>query len=172
MKETSCALAFCAGVALAWGAVGAETLQPPPPCLSHIYRDTSRATIECVTGSQTLPNPAYTPGAAYYTDRTQACAFDRSTPRLYGVPYLRVALSVYRLYGIPYAQHGQYELDHLIPRCLGGADKVENLWPQPLEEARAKDAVEARICRAVCNAGTMTIDDGQSFFRDLKWAGD
>lgn len=29
---------------------------------------------------------------------------------------------------------------------------------------------EDTICRAVCHDHTMSIEDGQSFFRDLKWA--
>lgn len=138
-------LAFCAGLALAW-------------CAN--------------ADAQSLPDPKFTPGAVYYTDRTQACAFNRSTPRLEGEAYREIARYVFSLYGVPYAEHRQYELDHLIPRCLGGADEVRNLWPQPIEEARGKDIVETRVCRAVCDAGTMSIKDGQDFFRKLEWRGE
>jgi hypothetical protein len=121
--------------------------------------------------AQSLPFPAFTPGAVYYTNKEQACAFDRSTPRLSGAAYRETARYVFELYGIPYAQHRNYELDHLIPRCLGGADTVANLWPQPLPEALKKDRRwEIRICRAVCRDGTVSIEDGQSFFRSLKWS--
>jgi hypothetical protein len=126
--------------------------------------------LACTAEAQSLPDPAVTPGAVYYTDRMQACAFNRSTPRLSGKSYRDVAEYVFRLYGVPYKEHPNYELDHLIPRCLGGADEVRNLWPQPLAEAKVKDAIEAAVCRRVCNDGTETIWSGQSFFRYLMWS--
>lgn len=123
--------------------------------------------------AQSLPFPAFTPGAVYYTDKMQACAFDRSTPRLSGEAYRETARYVFELYGIPYSEHSRYELDHLIPRCLGGADTVANLWPQPLLEAIIKDHLwEDTICKAVCHDGSMSIEDGQKFFRDLRWTMD
>jgi hypothetical protein len=128
------------------------------------------AFVRGTADAQTLPDPTVTPGAVVYYTRMQGCAFNHSTPRLNSESYHGIARYVFGLYHIPYDQHGKYELDHLIPRCLGGADEVRNLWPQPIEEARVKDVVEARICRAVCNAGTMSIEDGQAYFRDLKWA--
>lgn len=129
--------------------------------------------LASVAQAQTLPFPAFTPGAVYYTNKTQACAFNRSTPRLSGEAYRETAQYVFKLYGIPYARHREYELDHLIPRCLGGADTVANLWPQPLAEAKKKDHLwEDTICRAVCEDGSISIEKGQAFFRDLKWAMD
>jgi hypothetical protein len=55
------------------------------------------------------------------------------------------------------------EVDHLIPRCLGGADTEKNLWPQPYAGqwgARIKDQVERKACVEVC-AGTLTLDDAR-----------
>ncbi len=47
------------------------------------------------------------------------------------------------------------EVDHLIPRELGGADEVQNLWPQPIAgspwNARLKDRLENRLRRDVCS---------------------
>ena len=34
-------------------------------------------------------------------------------------------------YGLPAGPHPDYEIDHLIPLCLGGSDDFSNLWPQP-----------------------------------------
>lgn len=52
--------------------------------------------------------------------------------------------------------------DHLIPLSLGGHPTAEtNLWPQPLLEARLKDADEAHLHAAVC-AGRMTLLEAQS----------
>jgi hypothetical protein len=34
-------------------------------------------------------------------------------------------------YGLPTGPHNDYEVDHLIPLCLGGADDDKNLWAEP-----------------------------------------
>jgi len=117
------------------------------------------------------PNPALTPGAIISNDRETACTF-RATPRLYQTDrsvYFEQAQQVFERYGIPYDQHREYELDHLIPRCLGGTDSVLNEWPEPLAEATIKHAEEARICRAVCDERTMTLEAGRRFFTTGQW---
>src|SRR5215472_6356118 len=48
-----------------------------------------------------------------------------------------------------------YELDHKIPLCLGGADSLENLQLQPWPEAVAKDEDEIDLCKAA-RAGALT----------------
>lgn len=56
------------------------------------------------------------------------------------------------------------EIDHLISRELGGADDVDNLWPQPYGgspwNAVRKDKVENRLHKEVC-AGAITLEDAQ-----------
>jgi hypothetical protein len=119
----------------------------------------------------TIPDPSLTPGAVVSTDRATACAFQH-TPRLYQTArsaYFEQARQVFQQYGIDYAQHQNFELDHLVPRCLGGADAIANLWPEPLTEAVVKDIAEARICRAVCTDHTMTLEAGQRFFTTRQW---
>ena len=34
-------------------------------------------------------------------------------------------------YGLPPGDHPDYEIDHLIPLCLGGSDDPSNLWAEP-----------------------------------------
>ena len=46
---------------------------------------------------------------------------------------------IYREYGVN-RRGGHYEIDHLIPLGLGGADVAANLWPEP----RDADTVERR----------------------------
>jgi hypothetical protein len=60
----------------------------------------------------------------------------------------------------------KFEIDHVIPRELGGADSVLNLWPQPWPDAHKKDREENRLHRAVC-AGTVTLEDAQEQMR--RW---
>jgi hypothetical protein len=72
-------------------------------------------------------------------------------------------------YGLPAGTHPDYEIDHLIPLCLGGADDASNLWPQPrrtIEDtwnAEAKDRLERRMCDMVCD-GKIDIATAQQAF--------
>jgi hypothetical protein len=46
-----------------------------------------------------------------------------------------------------------YEIDHFIPLVIGGADRVENLFPEPYNPhpgARDKDTVERFLRDAIC----------------------
>lgn len=65
-------------------------------------------------------------------------------------------LDVAEKYGsIPRDQWSNYEFDHLIPLCAGGSNSPENLWPQPIEEAKGKDVIEVRVCNLM-KAGKMS----------------
>ncbi len=47
--------------------------------------------------------------------------------------------------------HGRaFQIDHLIPLGIGGADDDNNLWPQPYPDAEAKDKLEWRMRDLVC----------------------
>ena len=69
-------------------------------------------------------------------------------------------------YGLPTGPHPNYEIDHLIPLCLGGGDDASNLWPQPRRtiaptwNAEAKDRLEHRLCELVCS-GQLDIGTAQ-----------
>jgi hypothetical protein len=60
-------------------------------------------------------------------------------------------------YGLPPGDHPDFEIDHLIPLCLGGADDPSNLWPEPRRSiepkwnAEAKDRLERFLCDMVCS---------------------
>src|SRR5262249_11316589 len=60
------------------------------------------------------------------------------------------------------------EIDHLIPRSLGGADTEANLWPEcyePVNRTRVsrptashkKDRLETELHRRVCDGGTSAM---------------
>src|SRR6266581_4870045 len=126
------------------------------------------------------PDPQLTPGEVVSSDRDIACAWGRS-PRLYDTDkaaYIALERAVFAAYGLAYNRRGECEFDHLVPRCIGGADTARNLWPQHCDRwspghlhclagpAADKDVDEIRICRAVCRDGTMSIADGQRFFTE------
>jgi len=55
------------------------------------------------------------------------------------------------------------EVDHLVSRELGGADSIENLWPQPYTQhpgAHEKDWLENQLHKEVC-AGKITLEGAQ-----------
>jgi hypothetical protein len=72
-------------------------------------------------------------------------------------------------YGLPPGTHPDYEIDHLIPLCLGGSDDPSNLWPEPRRSiepewnAEAKDRLERFMCDMVCS-GELDIGTAQEAF--------
>ena len=76
---------------------------------------------------------------------------------------------VLKRYGLPPGTHPDYEIDHLIPLCLGGSDDPSNLWPQPKRRieatwnAEAKDRLERFMCDMVCG-GQLDIATAQEAF--------
>jgi len=76
-----------------------------------------------------LPDPALTPGAVRTMDAGDVC-IDRRTRqyRHWSRPRDDRILAEY---GLPPGLHPSYEVDHLIPLDLGGADVDANLWPEP-----------------------------------------
>jgi hypothetical protein len=100
-----------------------------------------------------LPNAALTPGAVVSRDVATVCrrGYSRTVRRPDDDNWHAFARHIFATYGVPYAQHREYELDHLVPLEIGGAPAdARNLWPQPLEEALAKDRVEDALHAASC----------------------
>jgi hypothetical protein len=58
------------------------------------------------------------------------------------------------------------EFDHLIPRELGGADDIKNLWPQPWTDAQKKDKLENQLHKSVCS-GRMTLKEAR--WKMVNW---
>ena len=75
-------------------------------------------------------------------------------------------------YGLLPGAHPDYEIDHLIPLCLGGSDDPSNLWAQPRRSiepkwnAEAKDRLERFICDMVCNRQLDLTNAQKAFVED------
>ena len=67
-----------------------------------------------------LPNPKLTPGRVAKRDK------DR------GGVTLKMEQKVFARYRLPWTRRNEFKIDHLIPVELGGADTIDNLWPQSL----------------------------------------
>jgi hypothetical protein len=67
---------------------------------------------------------------------------------------------------------GGCEVDHLISLEIGGADDIENLWPQPSQPRpgyREKDVLENWLHKQVCT-GKMSLAEAQQGIV-LDWYG-
>ena len=61
--------------------------------------------------------------------------------------------------------HGRlaaFELDHAVPLALGGAPfDHNNLWLEPIAEAKRKDRLEVKLQHLVCK-GALTLDQARA----------
>lgn len=108
-------------------------------------------------------SPIYTPGAVR-SDLAlrQMCAVKWGHDRRFVDAKMRAEVA--RRYGMQRVDPKRYELDHLIPRSLLGADDADNLWPQRWPAAYKKDARERALSKAVC-AGTISLKAAQDEMR-------
>ena len=110
-----------------------------------------------------VPDPEITPGAVRTTDVGEICS--AGTKQLRHWDRARDD-RVMAEYGLPAGPHPQYEIDHLVSLCLGGADSDSNLWPQPrrslepIWNAERKDVLEARLCALACS-GQLDVAEAQ-----------
>ena len=88
--------------------------------------------------------------------------------------------TVFKLYGMKgntckSDRHGRRcEIDHLISRELGGADVIENLWPQaygtqPWNAVR-KDQLENRLHKEVCAGNISLLEARKAIINDYRIA--
>jgi hypothetical protein len=72
-----------------------------------------------------------------------------------------IKLRMLKARGETWADRKKYELDHIVPLCLGGAPAdTSNLQLEPWTEARRKDRVEVQAMRCVC-AGKATLEEAR-----------
>jgi hypothetical protein len=84
----------------------------------------------------------------------------------------RIKVDLIRREGLPEESLVDFQLDHKIPLCLGGAPAdPTNFQLQDWEEASQKDAVESCLCRAVC-AGRVDLGEARRrIWADWREAG-
>lgn len=75
--------------------------------------------------------------------------------------------AVYRKYGVPQSEWKFYRLDHFLPIEIGGEDTADNLWPELIDKAKAKDLVENQARRDLCS-GKYTIKQIRARFDALR----
>lgn len=103
-----------------------------------------------------LPNPKLTPGRVAQSDK------DRS-----GVT-VAMEQKVFARYRLPWASRAAFKIDHLIPLELGGADTIDNLWPQSLRARpygpERKELLTEVMLRRIAKR-EMTLEEAQEQIR-------
>jgi hypothetical protein len=121
--------------------------------------------IESEIPISSLPDPIFNPGETRDWHSVMICETTWSKiPRRIYDSHKRV---VSNHYGIDFdTEKSLYEYDHLIPRCLGGADTVKNLFPLPRTgawNAYDKNRLERQACIMVCK-GKLELERTQNLF--------
>jgi hypothetical protein len=121
------------------------------------------AVAQAAAAQAIVPDPTLTPGAVRTTNLGEICGDD--TRSLRHGSRERSDL-IFERYHIAPADRMQYTLDHLIPLEIGGADVVDNIWPEPRRSLAGewddtrKDQVERRLGMLVCS-GELDVEIAQ-----------
>jgi len=99
-----------------------------------------------------LPNRRFTPGKIARSDADRGGVNEAMERK------------VFNRYRIPWPRRAEFKVDHLIPLELGGADHIQNLWPQSLKikpyGAHRKEILTQRLLTRIA-AGQMTLAQAQ-----------
>jgi hypothetical protein len=115
------------------------------------------------------PDPELTPGVADPALTSNVLCAKKFTTRDVRSVTATMKRQVYARYGrrnhkgICARSKRGCEIDHLISLELGGANDVENLWPEPFGKpsgAEIKDVLENRLHKLVC-AGKLDLAEAQ-----------
>jgi hypothetical protein len=113
-------------------------------------------------GANLSPQEALIPNAKLTPGRVAASEKDRQ-----GVT-IAMEQKVFRRYHLSWERRAEFKIDHLIPLELGGADTIDNLWPQkisarPYGADRKEQLTEVLLMKV--RAGKMTLTQAQEEIR-------
>jgi hypothetical protein len=118
--------------------------------------------------STVVPDPILTPGAVRTTDAGEICSTGTRELRHWSrARDDRIMIE----YGLPPGPHPDFEVDHLVPLGIGGADDDKNLWPEPRRaiepqwNAERKDDLEFRLRELICS-GQLDVSEAQRAIAD------
>ena len=116
---------------------------------------------------QTVPDPKLTPGVTRKVSKKELCtAGSTKDARLVSAKTKGLVFSRYGFVKGKF-KPGDYEIDHFISLELGGANDINNLWPQPYHgeaTARQKDVVETNLHHRICK-NLLTVAEAQAIIR-------
>jgi hypothetical protein len=99
-----------------------------------------------------VPKPKLTPGKVAKHEKDQR-----------GVT-IAMEQTVFARYHLPWSRRAEFKIDHLIPVELGGADTIDNLWPQNLRAkpygADRKELLTEVLLQRIAR-GQITLEQAQ-----------
>jgi len=108
-------------------------------------------------GDNLLPDPKLTPGKVARNSQDRQGVTEEMERHLFSV------------YHIPWRRRPEFKVDHLIPAELGGADTIDNLWPQSLStrpyHAQRKELLTQHLLARI-TSGEMTLAQAQKEIRE------
>jgi len=108
--------------------------------------------VQAQAADEMLPNPKLTPGRIARKDKDRNGVTEEMERHLFD------------RYHIPWRRRAEFKVDHLIPIELGGADVMENLWPQSLYarpySVERKELLTQHLLARIA-AGKMTLSQAQ-----------
>jgi hypothetical protein len=99
-----------------------------------------------------VPNRKLTPGRVATSEKDRA-----------GVT-AAMEEKVFKRYRLPWSRRAEFKIDHLIPVELGGADTIDNLWPQRIKArpyGTERKELLAQVLLQKIRAGKMTVAQAQ-----------
>jgi hypothetical protein len=117
--------------------------------------------------STIVPDPTITPGAVRTPEVGEICSHGTRELRSWSRDRDDFILREY----LPPGPHPDYEVDHLIPLGIGGADDDRNLWPEPrrsiesIWSAERKGRLEWKVRKLVCS-GALDVREAQRAIAD------
>jgi hypothetical protein len=115
-----------------------------------------------------VPDPTLTPGAVRTIDVGEICS--QGTRQLRHWDRTRDD-HIMAEYGLRPGSHPDYEIDHLTPLGISGADSNPNLWPEPRRSiepqwnAETKGRLEWKLRDLICS-GQLDVAEAQRAIAD------
>ena len=120
-----------------------------------------------------LPNKSISPGKTRITNVQELCG---TSTKYIRKTTIKTKNFVYKKYNIINTKdkvctgpsNSCYEVDHVIPLCLGGADDINNLWPQLYDGkygAHSKNKLEKLLYYKMCKK-EISIEEAQNCIND------
>lgn len=102
------------------------------------------------------PDPLLTPGSTCtspntyrYPEHIPYCTRNVTTGTK---KQIIVTYDEQRGFAVGLMERSLIKIDHYIPLCMGGSNKVNNLWPQYKDVYEQTDALEGRLCELLAGA--------------------
>lgn len=70
-------------------------------------------------------------------------------------------------YTVRQMSRGKFKIDHFIPLCMGGANSMDNLWPQHESIYKVTDQLEADLCEKMAE-GRLLQEDAVHMIKEAK----